>query len=89
VSYGVRALVKQAGGTPWTVLPLEGPWWGDVMPAFTAGSRNDWFWTMMIAQPEVVTADLIEQAVSAAVAPPAVGPGQSRPARCPPSRPPP
>jgi hypothetical protein len=68
VSYGVRGLVKQAGGTPWTVLPLEGLWWADDMSAFAAGSRSDWLWTMMIAQPEVVSADLVEQAVSAAVA---------------------
>lgn len=68
VSYGVRGLVKQSGGTPWTVLPLEGLWWADDMSAFIAGSRGDWLWTMMIAQPEVVTVDLIERAVSAAVA---------------------
>jgi hypothetical protein len=68
VSYGVRGLVKQAGGMPWTVMPLEGLWWAADLSVFTAGNRGDWLWTMMIAQPEVVTIDLVEQAVSAAVA---------------------
>ncbi|NTW41696.1 MAG: hypothetical protein HGA44_17760 [Cellulomonadaceae bacterium] len=65
-SYGVRAIVKAAGGTPWTVMPLEGLWWALDMADFSVDRRDDWLWTMMIAQPDVVTAGMVEQAVDAA-----------------------
>jgi hypothetical protein len=67
VSYGLRGLVKQAGGTPWTVMPLEGLWWADEMAGFSMAGRDEWRWTMMIAQPAPVTADLVSTAVAAAV----------------------
>ncbi|MCL3859590.1 GyrI-like domain-containing protein [Actinotalea sp. K2] len=66
VSYGVRAHVKEAGGTPWTVMPLEGLWWALDMAGFSTDRREDWLWTMMIAQPAVVTAEMVEAALSAA-----------------------
>jgi hypothetical protein len=68
VSYGVRAMVKQAGGTPWTVMPLEGLWWAPDMETFRTGDRDSWLWTMMIAQPEVVTAEMVSSATAAAAA---------------------
>ncbi|WP_372594105.1 GyrI-like domain-containing protein [Actinotalea sp.] len=67
VGYGVRALVKAAGGEVWTVMPLEGLWWADDLTAFTGRRRDEWRWRMMIAQPAVVTAELVEEARSAAV----------------------
>ncbi|WP_258726499.1 GyrI-like domain-containing protein [Cellulomonas sp. NS3] len=66
VSYGVRALVKASGGTPWTVMPLEGLWWADDLTTFTAGRRDDWLWTMLIAQHDGVTAELVGEALDAA-----------------------
>lgn len=37
------------------------------MAAFSMDHREDWLWTMLIAQPPVVTADLVADAVAAAV----------------------
>jgi len=67
VSYGTRGLVKAAGGEVWTVMPLEGLWWADDWAAFTSGHRDEWRWRMMIAQPEVVTAPMVAEALELAV----------------------
>ncbi|PVU82572.1 hypothetical protein DDP54_05665 [Cellulomonas sp. WB94] len=68
VSYGLRGMVKAAGGQPWTVMPLEGLWWADDMATFSTDDRRGWRWTMMIAQPDVVTAEMVATAVAAATA---------------------
>jgi hypothetical protein len=67
VSYGLRFMVKGAGGEPWTVMPLEGLWWATDMARFSMDHREDWRWTMMIAQPSVVTAAMVADAIAAAV----------------------
>jgi hypothetical protein len=67
VAYGLKFGLKKAGVADWSVMPLEGLWWADDMHAFTsAGEREAWQWTMMIAQPAVVTAEHIEQVIAAA-----------------------
>ena len=68
VSYGVRGMVKQSGGLPWTVMPLEGLWWAEDMAIFSTDDRSGWLWTMMIAQPDVVTAEMVASALTAAKA---------------------
>lgn len=67
VSYGIRGLFKEAGGEPWTVMPLEGLWWAPDMARFSTDRREEWLWTMMIAQPGVVTAEMVAQATPGAV----------------------
>lgn len=66
VSYGLRFAVKARGGEPWTVMPLEGLWWADDMADFRTGDRARWRWTMLIAQPAVVTPGMVADAVAAA-----------------------
>lgn len=66
VSYTLRFAVKKAGGEPWTVMPLEGLWWADDWSDFVTGDRAGWRWTMLIAQPEVVTEAMVADAVAAA-----------------------
>lgn len=66
VSYGVRALVKASGGAVWTVMPLEGLWWAEDLSTFTSGRRDDWLWTMLVAQHDGVTAELVDEARDAA-----------------------
>lgn len=63
VSYGVKFMVK-SGGVDFKVMPLEGLWWSDRMSDFTQGWREGWKWTMMIAQPPVVTAGLVGEAIA-------------------------
>ncbi len=66
VSYGVRAMVKSVGGEVWTVMPLEGLWWADDPTAFTGYRREEWSWRMLIAQPPVVTAHMVADALASA-----------------------
>ncbi len=66
VSYGAKFTLRKQTGDDVTVMPLEGLWWADDVNAFSTGDRDAWQWTMMILQPEIVTAELIEQARAAA-----------------------
>lgn len=45
------------------VPPLEGLWWADDPSAFHESRRAEWKWTLMIAQPDSVTEDLVRQAL--------------------------
>jgi hypothetical protein len=65
VSYAAKFATKH-GPDPidFKVMPLEGLWWSEDMTDFTAGRRDSWSWTMMIAQPSIVTATLIGDAVA-------------------------
>ncbi len=65
-SYAVRAVAKTRLGEVHTVGPLEGLWSADDPEAFRTRDKSAWDWTMMIAQPDWVTADLVEEALAAA-----------------------
>ena len=41
------------------VFPLEGLWWADDMTDFSVDKKDDWKWTLMIAQHEPVTEQII------------------------------
>lgn len=41
------------------VAPLEGLWWSRDYEAFTLGAKDSWCWTVLINQPEEITAELI------------------------------
>lgn len=61
VSYALKFAIKRSGGRDYRVSPLEGRWWAEDAGAFRAGRKADWDWTMMIAQPEELTSDRLEQ----------------------------
>ncbi|MHB8333129.1 MAG: helix-turn-helix transcriptional regulator, partial [Candidatus Dormibacteria bacterium] len=65
-SYAVRAVTKTRRGKVHTVGPLEGLWSADDPEAFRTRDKSAWDWTMMIVQPDWVTADLVEEALAAA-----------------------
>jgi len=46
------------------VMPLEGLWWADDMDDFLVGDKSGWKWTMMIMQPDFVTADMVDESVA-------------------------
>lgn len=48
-------------GVDYVVPPLEGLWWMEDMTAFSLENKDRWDWTMMIMQPEWVTAELVER----------------------------
>ena len=64
VSYTAKfALKRSTPSHDYAVMPLEGLWWADDLSAFISGNRTQWKWTMMILQPPVVTAEVIEAAI--------------------------
>ena len=63
VAYTAKFALKKAGGDDFTVMPLEGLWWMDDMRFFDINKKDDWLWTVMIAQPAQVTPELIRDAV--------------------------
>jgi hypothetical protein len=65
ISYAAKFIVKGApDGLDYGVLPLEGLWWTADMSTFSAEDKSAWDWTMMIMQPDVVTAGILEQALA-------------------------
>ena len=61
MAYTLKFSLKQLGHE-YVVPPLEGLWWMPDMNEFTEANKDHWDWTMMIAQPDFVTADEVEQA---------------------------
>jgi hypothetical protein len=59
VAYAIKFKVKKTLPIDYGVMPLEGLWWADDMAAFTSGDKAKWNWTMMIMQPEFVSAALV------------------------------
>jgi hypothetical protein len=63
VAYTTKFILKRArDGIDFGVMPLEGLWWTPDMSTFTTDDKSAWDWTMMIAQPEQVTSEVVEQA---------------------------
>ncbi len=64
VAYAIKFKVKKTLAIDYGVLPLEGLWWADDMAAFTVGDKSNWKWTMMIMQPEFVSAALVRDTIA-------------------------
>lgn len=62
LSYTLKFTLKKELGLQYRVAPLEGLWWADDMVEFSQERKGYWSWTMMIAQPDEVTADRFEGA---------------------------
>ena len=64
VAYTLKFSVKKGQAIDYPVLPLEGLWWADDMAAFSEKDKSNWKWTYMIAQPELITAAMVKDAVA-------------------------
>ena len=62
-SYAVRAAAREGSGRVHTVAPLEGLWSAQDWNAFRTGDKDAWDWTMMIAQPDWITGEVVDQAL--------------------------
>jgi hypothetical protein len=62
LSYTLKFALKKELGLSYRVGPLEGLWWADDMAVFSTGRKADYRWTMMIAQPEEVSAERFDRA---------------------------
>lgn len=65
-SYAVRAVARTRLGSVHTVAPLEGLWSAEDPGVFRTRHKSAWDWTMMIAQPEWITPELVDEALAAA-----------------------
>ncbi|MEI7987630.1 MAG: GyrI-like domain-containing protein [Chloroflexota bacterium] len=59
-SYTLKFTVKKDQGINYSVMPLEGLWW--MTGVFDAENKDSWQWTAMIAQPEFISNELVENA---------------------------
>ena len=65
VAYTLKFMLKKGPlALNVAVMPLEGLWWAEDMASFTAVDKDSWKWTLMIAQPPEVSADMYQQAVA-------------------------
>jgi hypothetical protein len=62
MSYTLKFGLKKSAGLDWKVMPLEGLWWMDDMTQFSQEKKDDWLWTLMIAQPDFVVPEQVESA---------------------------
>ena len=63
LSYAIKFIIKKGEiGIDYGVMPLEGLWWVEDMSEFDINKKDDWKWTAMIMQPELVTKEIVEQA---------------------------
>lgn len=65
-AYAVRAVAKTRLGRVHTVAPLEGLWSAQDMEVFRTRDKSAWDWTMMIAQPDWITVEVVDLALAAA-----------------------
>ncbi len=64
VSYSIKFSIKRSDmNIDYGVMPLEGLWWVDNMKDFDINKKEDWKWTLMIMQPEIVTNEHIKNAM--------------------------
>ncbi|WP_037673147.1 GyrI-like domain-containing protein [Streptomyces griseus] len=66
-SYALKFTIKRGtSGLDHKVMPLEGLWWVPDMEQFSVERKQDWQWTMMIAQPAAVTPELVAETLGTA-----------------------
>jgi len=66
IAYHLKFAIKKGPlGIDYKVMPLEGLWWAEDMRLFTLENRDNWFWRMMIMQPEFITKEMFTGAVDA------------------------
>ncbi|MHA2140347.1 MAG: GyrI-like domain-containing protein [Candidatus Thorarchaeota archaeon] len=63
-SYTLKFKLKKAKVADFTVMPLEGLWWVEGSEGFDSDSKEGWFWTSMIMQPEPVTRNDVLEAIA-------------------------
>jgi hypothetical protein len=64
LAYSLKFMVKKGTkGIDYGVMPLEGLWWVDDMTQFSIEKKDEWKWTLMIMQPELITRELFAEAV--------------------------
>ncbi|TDC43292.1 GyrI-like domain-containing protein [Micromonospora sp. KC213] len=63
LSYALKFASKSQLGRDYVVAPLEGLWSADDPTVFVTRAKGDWRWTMLITQPEWITAAMVDEAI--------------------------
>ena len=64
LSYTLKFKIKKGPmAIDYGVMPLEGLWWAEDMENFENLPKDDWLWTMMIMQPEMIDQDMVYEAM--------------------------
>jgi hypothetical protein len=68
IAYTIKfSLKKGAEEIDFKVMPLEGLWWAEDMNLFSVEKKQNWKWTMMILQPKMVSAEIVQKAKSTVI----------------------
>jgi len=62
LKFGVKLGKYGKQKVDYPVMALEGLWWADDMRAFSSARKDEWKWTAMIMQPDIITPELVELA---------------------------
>ena len=62
LSYTIKFASKKQLGIDYVVMALEGLWWAEDMAEFSMDDKGSWQWTMMMLQPDHITAEFVEEA---------------------------
>lgn len=62
MSYTLKFASKKDLGIDYGVMALEGLWWGEDPSIFLRGEKSSYLWTLMIMQPDHITAERVQQA---------------------------
>ena len=66
VSYTLKFMIKKGEtAIDYGVLPLESLWWAENMAEFSVERKNEWLWTAMIMQPELINKEMVVKAMEA------------------------
>jgi hypothetical protein len=64
VAYALRFAVRaRPDGVDFAVMPLEGLWWIPNARVWDFDDKSDWDWKLMVAQPPIVTVDLVRDTI--------------------------
>lgn len=65
VSYTLKFMIKQRADNPvdYPVMALEGLWWVE-SGEFNINIKDNWAYTVMIMQPDLITSDLFQEALA-------------------------
>ena len=64
LSYTLKFRIKKGSiGIDYGVMPLEALWWTEDMATFSEEDKDAWSWTAMIMQPELITSEMVEEAI--------------------------
>ena len=64
IAYTLKFMLKKGDiGIDYGVLPLEALWWADDMSSFADGKKDNWKWTVMIMQPDLIMPEMIQDAI--------------------------